>query len=70
MITTNKQLLIQSWGFYPVEHGTGLFERNIYNDQGYTEYWESHKPDTIQFYKDGQLNHDYKIDWKLFQKGE
>ena len=65
---TNQIQLIQEWGFEPVTGGNGLYERNIYNDQGYKEFWEAHKPEVIQFYKGGVHTEDYKISWDLFIK--
>lgn len=65
---TDKQIdLVIEWGFNKVEGGNGLYERNIYNPQGYKEFWEEHKPEIIQFYKEGQLSETYKIDWNLFK---
>lgn len=66
MDQNRKQQLIQEWGFNSVANGTGLFERNIYNAQGYKEFWEAHKPDLIQFYKGAEHTEDYKIEWALF----
>ena len=64
-----KQDLILGWGFTKVRHGEGLYERRIFSDDDYTEYWERHNPDVIQFYKHGVgLTHDYTIDWTLFDK--
>ena len=69
MNTQQQRELVKEWGFSKVAGGTGLFERVIYSDQGYTEFWEEHKPEVIQFYKQGEGHtHDYKIDWKLFDK--
>lgn len=67
-ITTDKLAdIVQSWGFSPVEHGSELYERNIYNAEGYKEFWEANNPEVIQFYKtDIGHSHDYKIDWSLF----
>jgi hypothetical protein len=65
---TDKQIdLVIEWGFNKVYGGKGLYERNIYNAQEYKEFWEEHKPEIIQFYKDGQLSETYKIDWNLFK---
>ena len=65
-----KQELVQDWGFTKVEHGTGLYERlYVYADYGYKEFWESHNPDVIQFYKQGEGHtHDVKIHWELFDR--
>ena len=65
---TDKQINhVIDWGFNKVEGGNGLYERNIYNGQGYKEFWEEHKPEIIQFYKEDEGHtHDYKIDWSLF----
>ena len=68
MNTQRKQELVIEWGFNKVEDGTGLFERNIYNAQGYKEFWEAHNPDVIQFYKGAEHTEDYKISWELFNK--
>jgi hypothetical protein len=65
---TNQIRLIQEWGFKPVKGGAGLYERNIYNAQGYKEFWEAHKPEVIQFYKGAMHTEDYKISWNLFTK--
>ena len=69
MNKNQKIELVVSWGFSPVEQGSGLYERNIYNAQGYREFWEAHKPEVIQFYQpDVGHSHDYVIDWNLFDK--
>ena len=66
---TNQIRLIQEWGFEPVTGGNGLYERNIYNAQGYREVWEAHKPAVIQFYTiDAGHSHDYAISWELFDQ--
>ena len=65
---TNQIRLIQEWGFKPVTGGNGLYERNIYNAQGYREFWEAHNPGVIQFYKSGVHTEDYKISWELFDQ--
>ena len=61
---TNQIRLIQSWGFS--HHVAGMYYRNIYNDQGYTEQWNEQNPDYIQFIKGGHVTESYKISWKLF----
>ena len=66
MNTLRKQELVIEWGFHKVDGGSHLYERNIYADQGYREFWEAHNPDTIQFYKGAEHTEDYKIDWSLF----
>lgn len=69
MNTNQKIELVKSWGFEAVEGGSGLYERNIYNGQGYREFWEAHKPEVIQFYKtDEGHSHDYVISWELFSE--
>ena len=64
MNTTQKQALIQAWGFMPTLEG--MYFRQA--PMGYLEQWAVGQPDIIQFTKDGNWSHDYKIDWKLFNK--
>jgi hypothetical protein len=64
MNTQRKQELVQEWGFNNTVGG--LYFRDIYAAQGYMEKWVSSNPDVIEFIKDGEFSHDYKIDWSLF----
>lgn len=60
-----KAELIESWGFTSAGHN--LWVRNEF--PGYTEYWSPLKSDHIDFHNEsGEFNHDYKIDWSLFDK--
>lgn len=58
--------LIKDWGFTSVGHR--LYSRMIFDE--YTEFWSPNKPDHIDFHRadDNTFNHDYKIDWSLFEK--
>lgn len=62
MNTQRKEQLVQDWGFKSAGHN--LFERNEF--AGWTEYWSPLKPDHIDFHNNAGFNHDYKIDWSLF----
>lgn len=66
MNTAQKQALVQTWGFNSTLDG--MYFRTIYQAQGYIEQWLASNPDVIQFIKDGEYSHDYKIDWSLFNK--
>jgi hypothetical protein len=64
MNTLRKQELVTEWGFQNTVGG--LYHREIYADQGYTEQWTTHNPDVISFIKGGEITEEYKIDWALF----
>jgi hypothetical protein len=62
MNVNRKQELIVNWGFMPTLDG--MYFRHA--PMGYLEKWLASNPDVIQFVKDGEYSHDYKIDWNLF----
>jgi hypothetical protein len=55
---------VANWGFRHI--GAGVYQRDIYADQGYAEIWTEAKPNVIEFSKNGVRTEDYKIDWSLF----
>ena len=64
MQTERKAQLVQDWGFKCSP--AGIYVRDIYKAEGYSECWSESQPDFIVFFKDGVLSHDYLIDWSLF----
>lgn len=60
--TQNQINYVTAWGFQHL--GAGVYTRQA--PAGYVEHWFERSPEIIQFVKDGNLSHDYKIDWSLF----
>ena len=62
-----KQIeLVKSWGYKPFLSNEHTFYRPA--PQGYTEWWCIDRPDYIEFTKDMEVTHDWKIPWNLFDK--
>jgi hypothetical protein len=68
MHTIEKQVeLVANWGF--THDVSGIWYRKEF--KGWLEQWSENHPEVIKFFitdENGQstFNHDYKIDWSLF----